>query len=1131
MHPSLRPELRGAQRILRAIRLSPSASSHRVIRSFSQFQRLQSESSKPDDSSNPDKQPSGGDKNIFDIFQERLDFLKSHGSNGGTVTDGNREGNAVHSVFAQGSDSKPSDLSGLPSDFKGKFRESAKNNEEKIEKLQESIQRGEIPPGYKIVKDVKDLPTAVTQYLPDGPFPSFPFLFNENVSFPRVVPLPKDFKERSRSAISGDKTSTAPSTHPSTDTTPPANTVYYGSVNARRKRARDNKPAPQPSEQVPSWFLSNNIILSESDAEHRLGVLPVQQSKAGVYEPVTAALAQAEVTQSTPGQTPPAETDPLEHAHGSGGEQPTPDGGSPTPVKPVPTHDVQNHVTLSDSRYFVEQHQYQELLDTFRGRLQTPASDSKLSDSPLALNHLTITHCAKDADTLLDTLVSDLCHKSGADRIRLDAQDISDLIAAADLDHNVAHKGSRLSFSIYKDMFAPANPYEEDMFSREEDEDDMNDEDDTSPPGASFGIGITGPSSGRFSKNIYDRLTKSLNLSRGGPVIELFGAGHSSPKSSVGSTGIFGSLVESILSSHVHARSQKGTQSDEASEKSQPTDVRPLVLHLPNYRALQDHSLSEAFMNDVLYYVGRSSAKIMVVGTDCAREDSSQKSMLKDPRYILEEQNSKSFGLSSNILLTPVFPDVTAELALLKDRENRIRNINARHLWRVLQAKGVPLHNLDAGFWSKDYSAQVGEADWKELADRFWPFLQVQRVAALISGESSSESPSSSPISNALTTMKLSDQSKQEWASRNQPVIQTVAEKESEQPTNKTIAKIRAKATRHEKKLLSGVIEPKKIATTFKDIHIPAETIEALQTLTTLSLVRPEAFRYGVLKSDRIPGLLLYGPPGTGKTLAAKAVAKESGATMLEVSAADLNDMYVGEGEKNVQALFSLAKKLSPCVVFLDEADAMFSARSAQGRRVSHRELLNQFLKEWDGMSNDSGSAFIMVATNRPMDLDDAVLRRLPRRILVDLPTESDRLEILKIHLRQESLSDEVNLPDLAKKTPFYSGSDLKNVAVAAALNAVREENEAAKQYRLNNPDSEVPYTYPVKRTLTSKHFEKALEEISASISEDMSSLKEIKKFDEQFGDRKGRKRKSPRWGFKSANEADKVLETVKVRS
>lgn len=166
---------------------------------------------------------------------------------------------------------------------------------------------------------------------------------------------------------------------------------------------------------------------------------------------------------------------------------------------------------------------------------------------------------------------------------------------------------------------------------------------------------------------------------------------------------------------------------------------------------------------------------------------------------------------------------------------------------------------------------------------------------------------------------------------------------------------------------------------TFSSVQAPQETIEALKTLTSLSLIRPDAFSYGVLSTDRIPGVLLYGPPGTGKTLLAKAVAKESGATVLEVSGSDVFDMYVGEGEKNVKAIFSLAQKLSPCVVFIDEADALFGSRHGHSSRTAHREIINQFLKEW---ADFKSSAFIMVATNRPSDLDDAVLRVSPQFIL-----------------------------------------------------------------------------------------------------------------------------------------------------
>ena len=249
--------------------------------------------------------------------------------------------------------------------------------------------------------------------------------------------------------------------------------------------------------------------------------------------------------------------------------------------------------------------------------------------------------------------------------------------------------------------------------------------------------------------------------------------------------------------------------------------------------------------------------------------------------------------------------------------------------------------------------------------------------------------------------------------------------------------------------------------------------------------------------------------------------------------------MYVGEGEKNVKAIFSLAKKLTPCIVFIDEADAILGSRGGSSNRTSHRELINQFLREWDGM-NDM-SAFIMVATNRPFDLDEASLRRLPRRLLVDLPLEKDREEILKIHLKDEQLDPSVSLATLASQTPFYSGSDLKNLAVAAALACVREEFDlAASSTTTTTSTSSTPINrsafpstsssqptaiehspYPTKRTLDARHFKKAMEEISASVSEDMGSLSAIRKFDEKYGDRRGRRKKSG-YGFLTVKESEK---------
>jgi SpoVK/Ycf46/Vps4 family AAA+-type ATPase len=375
---------------------------------------------------------------------------------------------------------------------------------------------------------------------------------------------------------------------------------------------------------------------------------------------------------------------------------------------------------------------------------------------------------------------------------------------------------------------------------------------------------------------------------------------------------------------------------------------------------------------------------------------------------------------------------------------------------------------------------------------------------------------------------------------------------------------ITANATQHEKLLIPGIVDADQIKTTFDQVHVPLETIDSIRTITSLALLRPDAFTYGILAKEKITGALLYGPPGTGKTLLAKAVAKESGSRVLEVSGAQIGGKYVGESEKNVAAIFSLAQKLSPCIIFLDEADYILGSRDGQVDRGAHRSTLNQFLKEWDGMTNSS--VFVMVATNRPFDLDDAVIRRLPRRLLVDLPKQADREAILRIHLQGEQLDDSVDLESLAKRTPFYSGSDLKNIAVSAALASVKEENqEAALAAAKATSKTESPvhskaesatdstastepttaltapsppkvlhlvrgqtYNFPEKRTLHLRHFDKALQEITASISEDMSSLSAIKKFDEQYGDRKGKKGKKD-FGFGIAAQRSESAARVRV--
>lgn len=494
----------------------------------------------------------------------------------------------------------------------------------------------------------------------------------------------------------------------------------------------------------------------------------------------------------------------------------------------------------------------------------------------------------------------------------------------------------------------------------------------------------------------------------------------------------------------------------------------------------------------------------------------------------------------------------------------KYRKVNIRHIFEMLRRVApVAAQHLSA----RETEDRINAGSTLELTSnaflsKILTYDEVHRVALIASGlqimDPSSQKLSGAHVALAISLLQVSDRAKFEHVKREafrgadipsslrrryqdlmRPDVKkgTSSTQDRDHELERKLEKVSATATKHEKRLMPGIANPAQIKTTFDQIHVPIDTIDSIRTLTSLSLLRPDAFNYGVLATEKISGALLYGPPGTGKTLLAKAVAKESGSTVLEVSGSQIMDKYVGEGEKNVTAIFSLARKLSPCIVFLDEADAIFSSRDVGRQHTSHRDILNQFLKEWDGL-NDL-SVFVMVATNRPFDLDDAVIRRLPRRLLVDLPTEKDRAAILKTHLRGEQLDSSIDLSEIASRTPFYSGSDLKNLSVSAALACVKEENEqaaiaAAKAasastdgpaQHATDTDSQpseptraeikipalirgLDYKFPEKRVLHKRHFDAALSEISASINEDMGSLNAIKKFDEKYGDKKGKKTK-----------------------
>lgn len=216
---------------------------------------------------------------------------------------------------------------------------------------------------------------------------------------------------------------------------------------------------------------------------------------------------------------------------------------------------------------------------------------------------------------------------------------------------------------------------------------------------------------------------------------------------------------------------------------------------------------------------------------------------------------------------------------------------------------------------------------------------------------------------------------------------------------------------------------------------------QALQEMVILPSVRPELFT-GLRSPAK--GLLLFGPPGNGKTLLARAVATECSATFFNISAASLTSKYVGDGEKLVRALFAIAREMQPSIIFIDEVDSLLSERSS-GEHEASRRLKTEFLVEFDGLPSNSENdrVVVLAATNRPQELDEAALRRFPKRVYVSLPDLNTRELLLKRLLAKQGspLSSDA-AKRLAVCTDGYSGSDLTALAKDAALEPIRGERD-----------------------------------------------------------------------------------------
>lgn len=281
------------------------------------------------------------------------------------------------------------------------------------------------------------------------------------------------------------------------------------------------------------------------------------------------------------------------------------------------------------------------------------------------------------------------------------------------------------------------------------------------------------------------------------------------------------------------------------------------------------------------------------------------------------------------------------------------------------------------------------------------------------------------------------------------------------------------------------------------DIADLADAKKLLQEAVVLPLVVPDFFK-GIRRPWK--GVMMVGPPGTGKTLLAKAVATECGTTFFNVSASGLTSKYHGESEKLVRLLFEMARFYAPSTIFFDEIDSICSRRGAENEHEASRRVKTELLIQMDGVTGATGQdedptkiVMVLAATNFPWDIDEALRRRLEKRIYIPLPNADGRRKLLDINLKEVELSSDVDLDDIAKRLDGYSGADITNVCRDAAMMSMRRRIEGLKPEEIRNIPKE-----ELMAPTTMDDFNIATKHVSKTVSN--ADLEKYEKWMSEFG-------------------------------